>query len=72
MLKSENTCFLISGCLKAVSIISWPGMIFHVGITPLSFDNIEITKGLGFISSAICDKKKNVKSDHVFVIVIAN
>jgi len=39
-------------------MISWPGMIFHEGITPLSLANIEITKGLGFISSAICDIRK--------------
>lgn len=42
------------GSLIAMSRISLPGTIFHVGINEQSFMRIEITTGCGFTSSDNC------------------
>ena len=52
------TCFLISGCLQAISTISSLGISFQFGITEQSFVKIEITIGLGLKLSAICKQYK--------------
>lgn len=48
------TCFLTSGTLKAISIISSVGIICQLGVSLLSALNIVTIHAFGFISSAIC------------------
>lgn len=45
------------GSLIAISIISFPGTIFHVGINHISLVRIEVTTGCGLTSSANCTKQ---------------
>lgn len=54
-----GTCSLISGCLKARSMMSLVGIIFHVGIMLQSLVRTLITSLGGFTSSAICSNGKH-------------